>query len=379
MKQKAEKPTEIVETNSKDMYSNMKFALEFVFCFISLQASYLIWGIMQELIMNTKFNSTPLNPSGRFPSASFCVFSNRFVAIIVSSCVCWYYHGSGSLTGTVPLLSFTPCALSNTISSWCQYKALEYVSFSLQTLFKSTKVIPVMLMGTILKNSRYSTIEYVEAVLITSGVCVFSLAKSNWSTDSNTFAQTIGLILLCVYVLSDSFTSQWQSRLYKDYGKIDSFQMMCGVNISSIVITSMALIVSGELPLVLEFLWYNPNSLMYNIITSVVSTTGQLAIYYTIKKFGPIVFTVIMTTRQMFSIVLSNYLFSHSMTLQNYLGASLVFAVLLYSTYRQMHAASAAAGLREKDRVTVPNTGASSSTSLVESAVNKEAKDQDEA
>lgn len=93
--------------------------------------------------MNTKFNSTPLNPSGRFPSASFCVFSNRFVAIIVSSCVCWYYHGSGSLTGTVPLLSFTPCALSNTISSWCQYKALEYVSFSLQTLFKSTKVCSI--------------------------------------------------------------------------------------------------------------------------------------------------------------------------------------------------------------------------------------------
>jgi len=65
-------------------------------------------------------------------------------------------------------------------------------------------------------------------------------------------------------------------RLYKDYGKIDSFQMMCGVNVSSIVITSIALIVSGELPLVLDFLWYNPNSLIYNIITSIVSTTGQV-------------------------------------------------------------------------------------------------------
>ena len=92
-----------------------------------------------------------------------------------------------------------------------------------------------------------------------------------------------------------------------------------------------------------EFLAYNPDVLLYNVITSVVSTTGQLAIYYTIKRFGPVVFTVIMTTRQMFSIVLSNHLFGHNMAAQAYLGAALVFLVLLYSAYRQLPSSSAAA------------------------------------
>lgn len=86
----------------------------------------------------------------------------------------------------------------------------------------------------------------------------------------------------------------------------------------------------------MEFLRYNPIVLLYNVITSVVSTTGQLAIYYTIKRFGPVAFTVIMITRQMFSIVLSNYLFGHAMGVQAYLGAALVFIVLLYSAYRQL-------------------------------------------
>jgi len=96
------------------------------------------------------------------------------------------------------------------------------------------------------------------------------------------------------------------------------------------------------------------------------------------------VFTVIMTTRQMFSIVLSNYLFSHSMTAQNYVGASLVFSVLLYSTYRQMQAANAAATLREKDRVIAPSicsassSSSTASASLVESA-GEESKDEDKA
>ena len=105
-----------------------------------------------------------------------------------------------------------------------------------------------------------------------------------------------------------------------------------------------------------EFLAYNPDVLLYNVITSVVSTTGQLAIYYTIKRFGPVVFTVIMTTRQMFSIVLSNHLFGHNMAAQAYLGAALVFLVLLYSAYRQLPSSSAAAAAAPSSAPTAPSS-----------------------
>lgn len=97
-----------------------------------------------------------------------------------------------------------------------------------------------------------------------------------------------------------------------------------------------ALVFSGELPEIIEFLTYNPTALYYNIITAICSTTGQFAIFYTIKRFGPDVFTVIMTTRQMLSIVVSNYLFNHTMSLQSYVGASIVFTVIGYSIYRKV-------------------------------------------
>lgn len=310
----------------------MQVTIDFCMCFFGLQISYLIWGMMQEAIMNTQFHPTPLVPSGKFPSATFCVFSNRFLAIIISGIASYYYHGT--LQSAVPLLSFTPCALSNTVSSWSQYQALSYVSFSLQTIFKSTKILPVMGMGIILKGTRYSGIEYLEAVLITIGVTLFSLSKGNWMS-ANPKYELLGIVLLSSYVLSDSFTSQWQSRLYRDYGKISHYQMMFGVNVSAIIITSLALLVSGEIPSVIEFLQHNPKALYYNIITAITSATGQFAVYFTIKKFGPVVFTIIMTTRQMCSILISNYLFHHKMTLQMYLGSFIVFSVLLYSAYRQ--------------------------------------------
>lgn len=283
--------------------------------------------------MNTQYTPTPLNPNGMFPSATFCVFSNRFLALIVAGILC--YVTSGSLFSTAPLLSFTPCALSNTISSWSQYQALTFVSFSLQTLFKSTKVIPVMFMGKVLKGTNYSYVEYIEAVSITIGVLLFSYFQSDGDGDKSETTEIIGFILLCSYVLADSFTSQWQSKIYKDYGKISHYHMMFGINVSSIIMTIAALLVSGEIPQVIEFFYYNPKTLWYNVLTAITSTTGQIAIFYTIKKFGPIVFTIIMTTRQMFSIVISNVMFGHHLSIESYLGAFVVFLAVFHSIRRQ--------------------------------------------
>ena len=39
-----------------------------LFCFIGLQASYLTWGYVQEKVMTKEYRT------GRFPSATFCVF-----------------------------------------------------------------------------------------------------------------------------------------------------------------------------------------------------------------------------------------------------------------------------------------------------------------
>ena len=71
-----------------------KQAFKFSMCFIGLQVSYLTWGYMQELIMTTPFNPTEHVPSGKFPSAAFCVFSNRFLAVIVALVAVRVRHGA---------------------------------------------------------------------------------------------------------------------------------------------------------------------------------------------------------------------------------------------------------------------------------------------
>jgi len=319
-------------TDNNDIYQQ---GAKLLFCFAGLQASYLTWGYMQELIMTSIFDPTENVPDGKFPSAAFCVFSNRFLAVIIGAIACKMKHGSVFANNVAPLLSFSPCAMSNTLSSWSQYASLKYVAFPVQTVFKSSKIIPVMMMGKFLKGTTYPLGQYLEAFLITVGVAIFSLSSKSAKNDNST--QIIGLVFMVMYICCDSFTSQWQSKVYQQYGKqnVDQYQMMLGVNSWAISFTVFGLIVTGDFPIVIEFLQANPIAFRYNVITAITSATGQLFIYYTIKEFGPIVFTVIMTTRQLFSITLSCIIFGHVISSVSLIGATIVFSVIFYQIRRK--------------------------------------------
>ena len=142
--------------------------LSIVFCFIGLQLSYVTWGVVQERIMTKEY------VMGRWASATFLVFNNRALALLISLAIVSYRR----LTAKEPLKEapfyhYAPSSISNSVSSWAQYEALKYVSFPTQVLSKSCKILPVMLVGIVLNGVSYPMIEYVEALLITAVSSLF--------------------------------------------------------------------------------------------------------------------------------------------------------------------------------------------------------------
>jgi len=115
-----ERQTLITEGSTPTPEVQAPSVAKFLLCFVGLQCSYLTWGYMQELIMTTQFTPTTLSPSGLFPSATFCVFSNRFLAVALACALCKWKNGEVGV-GVAGWLSFAPCSASNTISSWAQY------------------------------------------------------------------------------------------------------------------------------------------------------------------------------------------------------------------------------------------------------------------
>jgi len=118
----------------------------------------------------------------------------------------------------------------------------------------------------------------------------------------------------------------------------DQFQMMYASNMVAIVFTTLWLLVSGEMTVSLSFLAKHPEAMIDNVTIAITSATGQLFIFYTIRTFGPVAFVVLMTTRQMLSMVLSSLAFNHPLGAISYLAAAIVFGSVFFKAWRQAKA-----------------------------------------
>jgi adenosine 3'-phospho 5'-phosphosulfate transporter B2 len=73
--------------------------------------------------------------------------------------------------------------------------------------------------------------------------------------------------------------------------------------------------------------------MMHVIILSITSATGQIFIFHVIGTYGPLVFTIIMTLRQIFSIILSAVLFGHKFNTAAWGGVFIVGCSLFAKVY----------------------------------------------
>lgn len=192
-----------------------------------------------------------------------------------------------------------------------------------------------MQVGVLLNRKSYPLQEYGEAVMITLGVTAFTFSEKSAPDALADHSDTgLGLSLLALYLLCDSFTSQWQSRVYKQYN-IDQYQMMLGVNIWSMMFTFLSLLYYGDFFPSIAFILSDPKAMFHMLILSITSATGQLFIFYTVKELGPVIFTIIMTTRQIFSLFISCILFGHSLTSWGWASSLVVFGVVFNRIYRK--------------------------------------------
>ncbi|KAL0312667.1 UNVERIFIED_CONTAM: UDP-galactose/UDP-glucose transporter 4 [Sesamum radiatum] len=81
--------------------------------------------------------------------------------------------------------------------------SLAYLNYPAQIMFKSTKVLPVMVMGAFIPGLRrkYPLHEYISAILLVVGLILFTLADANTSPNFN----VIGVVMIVGALVMDSF------------------------------------------------------------------------------------------------------------------------------------------------------------------------------
>lgn len=202
-------------------------------------------------------------------------------------------------------------------------------------------------MSQCLRGKTYHRSEWVLAGAISFGIWLFLLNEQQeegpkyYKADVDSISTSIngrlfsGLGILCFYLTFDSFTGNWQSLLFERY-HISSLHMMAYVNACSILLTTLSLIQQSDFFSAFFLLFQNGSLARDCILLSVCSAIGQLFIFNTISNFGIVVFTMIMVLRQVFAILLSVVIYSHTISAYGFVGVAIVFGVLFYQSYTKL-------------------------------------------
>jgi adenosine 3'-phospho 5'-phosphosulfate transporter B2 len=216
------------------------------------------------------------------------------------------------------------------------------VSFPTAMLAKAFKVMPVMIMGVFMHNKSYESYEYLSAALVGFGLYLFMDSSEHINFKENVFFQSesmdgaiCGVVLLILFLFFDSFTGQWQTRMFQINKSMSPLQMMLIMNAFSCVFSFITLVHQEELNIALQFVYKHPEIIIHLIIFCITSTVGQLFIFYTVKNFGAVVFSIIMSLRILFSTVLSCVIYSHPITELGFLGIAIVFGAIAYRIRRK--------------------------------------------
>lgn len=294
-----------------------------LFCVVGIMSAFVFYGLLQERIM-----TQPYGDEGEmFKSSAFLVLNNRLISMIIAVCV-MKYKGE-SMKNAAPIYKCAGPSISNTLATFCQYEALKYVSFPTQTLGKCGKMIPVLILGMLFLSKKYNWKDFLIAFFVTAGCAAFVLTGDITDHRSDQSDSVYGLMLMGGYLFCDGFTSILQESLFSGY-KMSTNNQMLYVNMCSATLSLLMLLFSGELWVAIAFSAKYFDFNVSALALSICATLGQMVIYYSIKEFGALFFSTVMTTRQVISILLSCIIYLHPLTVYQWLSILLVFGALYY-------------------------------------------------
>lgn len=305
-------------------------------CGLGLTVCFVTWGLLQERMLTQPYD-------GEYFTYSYgLVFTNRLQALILSAFLMYYSNIPWPRLSSTQLYEFAFPSVSNMLSSWCQYEALRYVTFPTQVLSKSFKILPTMLMGKVLHEKHYEAWEYGVATMIAFGIWLFIDSTENLQLGVNVTGDLggqkgaiCGLFLLLAYLFFDSFTGQYQTRMFIRDKSINPVAMMLMINAFSTLFSFITLVHTEELTPAIKFMFDHPQIHVHFLLFSVCSTVGQVFIFYTMKNFGAVVFAIIMTIRILLSIVFSCLIYDHPIAELDYVGMFVVFLAVGYRIQRK--------------------------------------------
>ena len=316
--------------------------LKLSFCFGGIFSSYLINGIMVELLTK-KYGGEIYKHY--FLMVLIPVICNAFFA--KCSLLSRYYFKSGDnidqRNGCIPKQYYVLMSVLFLVSMLCANASLAYISFPTQLIMKSSKPISIVLCGLIFVRKAYSYHRLISALIIVISVSMFMYEQytaqpHSQASHPNSLADTtnskFGIFLVLCSLTFDGLLATVQDRL-RLYYTLQTYEMMYYVNLCSTFLLTVALFGSRELLSFLGIYQKHKDVIVYLFLLGISSSLGQNFIYYTLTQFGPLTVSIMTTFRKFCNVLISVLFFTHVFTFKLWILASSVFFGVVLDIWAQ--------------------------------------------
>ncbi|XP_057435561.1 UDP-galactose/UDP-glucose transporter 2-like isoform X1 [Lotus japonicus] len=203
---------------------------QFLICSSGFFFGYLINGICEEYVYNRL----------KFSYGWYFTFIQGFVYLALI-----YLQGFTSKQMVNPWKTYIKLSAVLMGSHGLTKGSLAFLNYPAQIMFKSTKVLPVMVMGAFIPGLRrkYPPHEYISAVLLVVGLILFTLADAHTSPNFS----LIGVMMISGALVMDSFLGNLQEAIFTMNPETTQMEMLFCSTVVGLPFLIPPMLFTGEL------------------------------------------------------------------------------------------------------------------------------------
>eukprot|EP01018_Ginkgo_biloba_P040036 Gb_03603 [translate_table: standard] len=229
-----------------------------------------------------------------------------------------------------PWKSYITLAGVNMGSNGLTKGSLMFLNYPAQIMFKSTKVLPVMIMGAFIPGLRrkYPLYEYVSALLLVAGLIIFTLADANTSPNFH----VLGVVMVSGALVMDAFLGNLQEVIFNLNPATSQMEMLFCSTAVGLPFLIPPMLLTGEVFTAWNACSKHPYVYLVLIFEAMATFIGQLSVLSLIAVFGAATTTMVTTARKALTLLLSYIIFTKPMTEQHATGLLLISMGIILKT-----------------------------------------------
>eukprot|EP01102_Stenamoeba_stenopodia_P001092 TRINITY_DN10958_c0_g1_i1.p1 TRINITY_DN10958_c0_g1~~TRINITY_DN10958_c0_g1_i1.p1 ORF type:complete len:379 (-),score=57.33 TRINITY_DN10958_c0_g1_i1:85-1221(-) len=211
--------------------------------------------------------------------------------------------------------------------------SLNLVNYPTQVIFKSCKLVPVMILARMFaiggRSMNVQKEEYVAAGLLSTGMFLFSLGDYFTATAPSSSVQ--GICYLIIALIAEGFLGNYQQALIQE--RKSETELMMYNNMFAGILAFFACLFMGELVEAVAFCSNNPVIIFNLFIYSLLLYVGIKALLSIVQHYGVIAAVMIANFRKLCTMSLSFFMFPKAVSINHFIGGALVLTGVLLSSH----------------------------------------------